>query len=59
MRSSVCRSTGSSTWWPRRIEVYRDPSEGAFLTKRIFERGESTALLRFPDVMVAVSSVMK
>jgi Uma2 family endonuclease len=43
----------------RRIEVYRDPSEGAFLTKRIFERGESTALLRFPDVMVAVSSVMK
>jgi Uma2 family endonuclease len=43
----------------RRIEVYRDPSEGTFLTKRVFERGESIALLRFPDVTVPVDSVMK
>lgn len=43
----------------RRIEVYREPSDGTFLAKEVVERGESIAPLRFPDVMVAVSSVMK
>ena len=41
----------------RRIEVYREPSSSSFQSKRVFESGESVALLRFPDVSVAVASL--
>jgi len=43
----------------RRIEVYRDPADGTFGTKRVFERGEVIQLLRFPAVTVQVSDVFK
>lgn len=43
----------------RRIEVFRDPSGSTFASARVFERGEEIALLRFPDVTVRVSDVMK
>jgi Uma2 family endonuclease len=43
----------------RRIEVYREPSQGAFGSKRVFEREEAIELVRFPDVAVRVSDVMK
>ena len=42
----------------RRIEVYRDPADGTFGTKRVFERGEAIRLLQFPEVMVQVSDVL-
>jgi len=43
----------------RRIEVYREPAEGNFRSTRVFERGEAIDLLRFPDVTVRVTDVMK
>jgi Uma2 family endonuclease len=43
----------------RRIEVYRDPADGTFVTKRVYERGEAIPLLQFPAVTVRVSDVMK
>jgi Uma2 family endonuclease len=43
----------------RCIEVYRDPASGTFASKRVFERGDSMELLRFPAVTVRVSDVMK
>ena len=42
----------------RRIEVYREPQDGTFVSKHIFERGESIRLLRFPAVTVQVSDVL-
>jgi Uma2 family endonuclease len=42
----------------RRIEVYREPQDGTFVSKRVFERGESIQLLRFPAVTVLVSDVL-
>jgi len=41
-----------------RIEVYREPRDGAFSSKRIFERGEAIQLLLFPAVNVLVSDVL-
>lgn len=43
----------------RRIEVHRDPSGAVFGSVRVFERGEVITLLRFPDVSVDVSSILK
>jgi Uma2 family endonuclease len=43
----------------RRIEVYREPSSSAFQSKRVFEPGESIALLRFPDVSIAVAELFE
>jgi Uma2 family endonuclease len=43
----------------RRIEVHREPEAGTFQSTRIFERGESIALLHFPDVTIPVAEVMK
>ena len=42
-----------------RIEVYREPSSSAFQSKRVYELGESVALLRFPDVSVAVAELFE
>ena len=42
----------------RRIEVYREPHDGAFRSKRVFERGEAIQLLRFPAVTVQVADVL-
>jgi len=42
----------------RRIEVYREPHGGTFASKRVFERGETIHLLRFPTVAVQVSDVL-
>jgi Uma2 family endonuclease len=43
----------------RCIEVYREPSSGAFGSKRVFERGEEIQLLGFPSVTVRVSDVLR
>jgi|ERR1041385_1276153 Uma2 family endonuclease len=43
----------------RRVEVYRDPSGGAFRTTRVFEHHEAIELLCFSDVRVRLADVMK
>lgn len=40
------------------IEVYRDHEAGAWRTKIVHGRGERVAMLRFPDVTIAVSDVL-
>jgi Uma2 family endonuclease len=41
------------------IEVYRDRDEGAWRTLTVHGRGERVAMLRFPDVEVDVSDVLR
>lgn len=43
----------------RCIEVYTEPAAGGYRTIRSYERGESIRLVRFPDVEVRVSDVLK
>jgi Uma2 family endonuclease len=43
----------------RRIEVYREPSNGGYAIAQMFERGESIRLFGFPDVTVCVEDVLK
>lgn len=43
----------------RRVEVHRDPAGGTFRRTRVFEHHETIELLRFPDVSVRLSDVMK
>jgi Uma2 family endonuclease len=43
----------------RRVEVYREPSSSGYRVVRHFERGQSIQLVRFPDVEIHVSDVLK
>jgi Uma2 family endonuclease len=43
----------------RRVVVHRDPAGGTYRSTRVFERHESIELLRFPDVSVLLSDVLK
>ncbi len=40
------------------IEVHRDREAGAWRTKLVYGRGERVAMLRFPDVEIAVSDAL-
>lgn len=40
------------------VEVYRDRHEGEWRTKTVHGRGERVAMLRFPDVEIAVSDIL-
>ena len=57
-------SCGVPEYWvvnlPERcIEVYTQPSPGAYAKLERYERGQSITLLTFPDVSVSVSDVLK
>jgi len=43
----------------RCIEVYTEPSPGAYARVERYERGQSIALVAFPDVAFAVSDILK
>jgi Uma2 family endonuclease len=43
----------------RCIEVYRDPVKGKYTSKTVHARGDSISILKFPDVTVAVSDVIR
>jgi Uma2 family endonuclease len=41
----------------RLVEVHREPRHGRYATERSFGVGETIALVKFPDVSVAVAEV--
>jgi Uma2 family endonuclease len=43
----------------KRIEVCRQPTGDTYAEVQHFERGQSVALLEFPDVVVQVSDIIK
>lgn len=43
----------------RVIEIYRDPVKGKYTTTTVHARGDSVTMLRFPDVTVGVSDVIR
>jgi len=43
----------------RCIEVYTDPEAGGYRTLTVYERGKAIRLVRFNDIEVRVSDVMK
>ena len=42
----------------RRVEVYTDPIGGIYLTRRVFEVGQSVSPLAFPDVSIPVELIV-
>lgn len=40
------------------VEVYRDADAGTWRTKTVHGRGEQVAMVRFPDVEIAVSDIL-
>ena len=40
------------------VEVHRDPTNGEFCTKLTYQRGDTIAMVAFPDVIVAVSDIL-
>lgn len=45
---------------PKRcIEVHRDPMDGAYTTTSVHARGDSVTMLKFPDVTIRVSDVIR
>ena len=72
-RSSVSRDRGVKAWlygmsdveeyWivnhvDEVVEVHRDPEAGTWRTKTVHGRGQRVAMLRFPDVEIAVSDIL-
>jgi Uma2 family endonuclease len=41
-----------------RIETYRDPQEGRYLTPRLVSRGETLSLLELPDVTLPADEIL-
>jgi len=40
------------------VEVYRDRDQGEWRTVSLHRRGETIAMLQFPDVVIAVSEIL-
>jgi Uma2 family endonuclease len=40
------------------VEVYRDPHEGEWRSKSTHQRGDTIAMLAFPDVQIAVGEIL-
>jgi Uma2 family endonuclease len=64
VKEALYAEVGVPEYWivnlvDRAIEVYRDPVKGKYTSKTVHARGDSVTMLRFPDVTVAVSDVIR
>ena len=55
---SGARETWIANIPARRVEVYTDPIGGTYLTRRVFEVGQSVSPLAFPDVSIPVELIV-
>ncbi len=64
LKLGIYASSGVPEYWivnlvERRIEVFSEPRDGSYSSVRSFDRSQSLAPARFPDLLIAIADVIK